>query len=310
MAQSLYIDAVLLSASSVTYRAALEHAVWVDLSERQQLRVIGGDRVSYVQGMVTNDVEKLGVGSSLYAAMLTPKGAMVADLRVLKRDEDVILDLEPGALPTVKAFLEKYLISEDAELQDASDLAVIGLLGPRHSELLGVLPSGAQVGMLIGLHGTPVDVVIHRAALESVRAALCDVPCIDHGTFEVLRVEAGQPRWGAELVETTIPLEASLDRAISYTKGCYIGQEVIARATHRGQMQRKVAGLLLGTQAAAQGTELRRGNKKVGWITSVVASPKLNQVIALGYVHRDCLVAGTVLELPTGGTAVVSALPF
>lgn len=280
------------------------------MSARQHLRVIGGDRVSYVQGMVTNDVEKLGVGSSLYATLLTAKGSMVGDARVLKRDEDVILDLEPGSLPAIKAFLEKYLISEDAEILEAPDLAVIGLLGPNHTELLGRLPSGAQVGMLVGLHGTPVDILIHRDALESVRAALADVPCVDRDTFEVLRVEAGQPRWGAELVETTIPLEASLDHAISYTKGCYIGQEVIARATHRGQMQRKLAGLLLGTLSPPLGTELRRGEKKVGWIGTTVHSSKAGQVIALGYVHRDSLSPGTVLDLATGGTAIVSALPF
>ena len=200
------------SPSPLIYRAALEASAWVDRSSRQQLRVIGGDRVSFVQGMVTNDVEKLGVGSSLYATMLTAKGSMIADLRVLKRDEDVVLDVEPGASAAVKAFLEKYLISEDAEVHEAADLAVIGLLGPRHTELLGKLPSGAQVGMLIGLHGTPVDVLIHRDALDSVRAALAEVPLVDAATCDVLRVEAGQPRWGAELLETTIPLEASLDR--------------------------------------------------------------------------------------------------
>ncbi len=300
-----------LSSSPLIYRAAREAAAWVDLSARQHLRIIGGERVSYVQGMVTHDVEKLGVGSSLYVTMLSAKGAMIGDARVLKRDEDVILDLEPGSLPTVKAFLEKYLISEDAEIQEAPDLAVIGLLGPQHAELLGkLLPSGAQVGMLTGLHGTPVDVLIHREALASVRAALAGIPLVDPDTFEVLRVEAGQPRWGAELVETTIPLEASLDRAISYTKGCYIGQEVIARATHRGQMQRKLAGLLLGTQTPEKGTELRRGEKKVGWLGTVVRSPKADQVIALGYVHRDSLAPGTVLELATGGTATVATLPF
>jgi folate-binding protein YgfZ len=299
-----------LSSSPLLYRAAHEGAAWVDLSSRQHLRVIGGERVSYVQGMVTNDIEKLEVGGSLYATMLSAKGAMVADARVLKRPEEVVLDLEPGTLPAVRAFLEKYLISEDAEIQEAPDLAVIGLHGPQHAELLGKLPMGAQVRMLTGLHGTPVDILIHREALPEVRAALAGVPEIDPATFEVLRVEAGQPRWGFELLETTIPLEASLDHAISYTKGCYIGQEVIARATHRGQMQRKLAGLLLGTQSPERGTELRRGDKKVGWIGTVVESPKAQQVIALGYVHRDSLAPGTVLELATGGTATVSALPF
>jgi folate-binding protein YgfZ len=294
----------------VSYRAAHDAAAWVDRSARQQLRVIGGDRVSFVQGMVTNDVVKLGVGASQYVTMLTAKGAMVGDARVLKRDEDVLLDVEPGMAKTTRDFLEKYLISEDAEVQDAPELAVLGLFGPRHIELLGKLPNGAQVGMLIGLHGTPVDVLIHREALASVLEAWREIPRVDEATAEVLRVEAGEPRWGAELVSTTIPLEASLERAISYTKGCYIGQEVIARATHRGQKQRKLVGLLLGELAPAPGTELRRGEKKLGWITSVVKSPKRGQTIALGYLHREAQAEGTVLELAGGGSATVAALPF
>jgi len=292
------------------YRAALDSAAWVDLSARQHLRVLGGDRVSFVQGMVTHDVEKLAAGESLYATMLTAKGAMVADLRVVKRNEDVTLDLDPGMQGPVKDFLEKYLISEDAEVQAANDLAVIGLYGPQHVALLGQLPMGAQIRMLVGLHGTAVDVLLHRDALAEVRGALAATPKVDDETFEVLRVEAGQPRWGQELIETTIPLEASLDNAISYTKGCYIGQEVIARATHRGQMQRKLAGLLLGDAVPPKGTELRKGEKKVGWVGTVVQSPKRQQQIALAYVHRESLAPGTVLEMASGGTATVTALPF
>jgi folate-binding protein YgfZ len=260
--------------------------------------------------MVSNDVVKLEPGASQYVTMLTAKGAMVADGRVLKRYEDVVIDVEPGAGKTVKDFLEKYLISEDAEVQLAPDLAVIALYGPKHAELLGKLPSGALLRILTGLHGSAVDALIHRDALPAVAEALRETPKLDEATAEVLRVEAGEPRWGAELVPTTIPLEASLERAISYTKGCYIGQEVIARATHRGQMQRKLAGLLLGTLTPAPGTELFRAGKKVGWVTSVVASPKREQNIALGYVHRDANSDGTVLEVGTLGSATVAALPF
>lgn len=295
---------------SVGYQAAKTASAWADLSAREQLRVVGGDRVSFVQGMVSNDVVKLEAGASQYVTMLTAKGAMVADGRVLKRFEDVVIDVEPGAGKTVKDFLEKYLISEDAEVQAAPDLAVIGLFGPSHIELLGKLPPGALLRILVGLHGSQVDALIQRDSLAAVAEALTGVPKLDAQTLEVLRVEAGEPLWGAELVPTTIPLEASLDRAISYTKGCYIGQEVIARATHRGQMQRKLTGLLLGELAPPPGTELRRGDKKVGWVTSVVKSPKRGQNIALGYVHRDANAEGTVLELATSGTATVTALPF
>lgn len=294
----------------VSYQAAHDAAAWVDRSSRSQLKVTGGDRVSFVQGMVSNDVEKLAVGASLYATMLTAKGAMVADARILRRPEDVVLDLEPEMAGPVKAFLEKYLISEDAEVDVAKNLAVIGLYGPKHIDLLGLMPRGGLARMLVGLHGTQVDMLVHRDALEEIRAALAGVPQVDAATFDVLRVEAGQPQWGAELTEATIPLEASLDQAISYTKGCYIGQEVIARATHRGQMQKKLAGLLLGDQTPEKGTELKKGDKKVGWVGTVVQSPKQGQRIALAYVHRDSLAPGTALELASGGIATVAALPF
>jgi aminomethyltransferase len=128
--------------------------------------------------------------------------------------------------------------------------------------------------------------------------------------LELLRVEAGVPRYGQDMVDTTIPLEANLTHAISYNKGCYIGQEVIARATFRGHMNRKLAGLLLGDVEAAPGTELRKGEKKVGWITSVVRSPAQGQRVALGYVHRDHLEPGTELTLAEGSTVKVAPLPF
>ena len=128
---------------------------------------------------------------------------------------------------------------------------------------------------------------------------------------EMLRVEAGVPRYGQDMVDTTIPLEANLANAISYNKGCYIGQEVIARATFRGHMNRKLSGLLLGSTEAAPGTELKKDGKKVGWVTSVVRSPLKGQTVALGYVHRDHLEPGTVLAVGDGpAEATVAALPF
>jgi folate-binding protein YgfZ len=134
---------------------------------------------------------------------------------------------------------------------------------------------------------------------------------VGQDVLEVLRVEAGWPRYGQDMVDTTIPLEANLTHAISYNKGCYIGQEVIARATFRGHMNRKLAGLLLGATEATPGTELKKDGKKVGWLTSVVDSPRKAQRVALGYVHRDSLEPGTELTLAEGpATARVAPLPF
>ncbi len=292
------------------YRAATQKAAWVDLSAREHLDLTGPDRVSFLQGMVTNDVEKLAEGQSLYAAMLTAKGAMVADARVLKRPEALWLDLEPKLGAKALEFLNRYLISEECEVAATSERAVVALLGPEAPKLLAWLGSRALASMP-GLLGSGLDVLVPRASWADVVAVLGGAPQVSAATYEVLRVEAGVPRYFADLTDTTIPLEANLDKAIHFQKGCYIGQEVIARATHRGHMNRRLTGLLLGEAEAAAGAELFKAGKKVGWLTSVVRSPKQGQVVALGYVHRDALQPGEQLEVAGGPVkATVAALPF
>jgi folate-binding protein YgfZ len=322
--------------SQAEYRAAREAVALHDASYRETLRITGEDRASFLHGMVTQDVNGLPPGAAAYAAMVTAKGAMVADARLLKREADLLLDVEPGTGAKVKEFLEKYLISEDAELSDVTgEHALLRLLGPRAGEVLGACLGAAfeplaanatreasLAGARVLLWGQPafekhgVDVLVPRGALEAVWRALVQAG-MAHGlkplgfeALEQLRVEAGVPRYGQDMVDTTIPLEANLSHAISYNKGCYIGQEVIARATFRGHMNRKLTGLLLGEAEAAPGAELRKGEKKVGWITSVVRSPARGQRVALGYVHRDHLDPGTELTVAGGPTVTVAALPF
>lgn len=291
-------------------QAARTGCVRVDLSGREQLRLTGPDRVSYLQGMVTNDVEALAEGHACYAAVLTAKGAMVGDVRVLKRADELVLDTGEGRGAAVLEFLNRYLISEDAELSAAADLAVLGLLGPQAKAAEARLPAALVLGAFEGFLPGEVDVLVPRERLAEAVAALGEVPVLSAATAEVLRVEAGVPRFGVDMTETTIPLEANLDHAIHYKKGCYIGQEVIARATYRGQMNKRLMGLLLGETAAEPGTELRVGDRKVGWLTSVVRSAGLGQLVALGYVHRDFLEPGTAVELASGGAATVAKLPL
>lgn len=299
--------------SETAYRAAMESCARVDLSARELMRVTGPDRVSYLHGMVTNDVTGLKEGASNYAAVLTAKGAMVGEVRVLKLAEALVLDTGAGRGAAVKEFLNKYLISEDAEVADAPELAVVGLVGPKAGEWAAKVEGlGFGLGRYESFLGG-VDLVVAREGLGAVLERLTELPELpelDAETAEVLRVERGVPTWGADLTEATIPLEANLDRALSFTKGCYIGQEVIARATYRGQMNKKLMGLELGDVEVPVGTELRVGARKVGWVTSVVRSPKRGQVVALGYVHRDFLTPGSAVEVAGGGAAVVVALPF
>ncbi|HSP81223.1 MAG TPA: glycine cleavage T C-terminal barrel domain-containing protein [Myxococcaceae bacterium] len=319
------------------YRAARETVALHDASYREALRITGEDRASFLHGMVTQEVKGLAPGAATYAAMVTVKGAMVADARIVRRTDDLVLELEPGLGAKVREFLEKFLISEDAEVHEATgELAVLRLLGPGTGGLLGAVLGGpfapleqdvTRPGTLAGVevlllgsqrveaHG--VDLLVPRGGLEAVWKALVEAGPA-HGlrpvgwrVMEELRVEAGVPRYGQDLVDTTIPLEADLSHAISYNKGCYIGQEVIARATFRGHMNRKLAGLVLGEAEAAPGTELKKEGKKVGWLTSVVRSPRKGQYVALGYVHRDHLEPGTVLTVGEGpAEATVVHLPL
>jgi aminomethyltransferase len=255
--------------------------------------------------MVTNDVAGLGVGASCYAAVLTVKGAMVGDVRVLRRERDVLLDTGGGRGGVIKAFLEKYLISEEAELHEAPELAVLGLVGPSAEAIAAKVPAALVLGRLRPfLEG--VELLVEREQAPAVRAALGELPTVSEATAEVLRVERGVPRFGVDMTEVTIPLEANLGHAIHYKKGCYIGQEVIARATYRGQMNKKLVTLLLGDATPEPKTELRLNEAKVGWVTSVVRSPRRGQVIALGYVRRDHLAPGTQLAIASGGTATVA----
>lgn len=317
------------------YGAARSAAVLADLSSRQVLRITGEDRVSFLHGMCTNDIKGLPDGRATYAAMLTNKGAMVCDARIWKRPSDLLLDFEPGLGPKAREFLEKYLISEDAEISDVSgEWGLLGLYGPKAGAVLkdalgeGEVPEqnrfrpvafeGQEV-LVIGadlLAPGGVELLAPRAVLAPLYERLREkgqahgLAPIGFEALEVLRVEAGVPRYGQDMEDKTIPLEANLERALHYNKGCYIGQEVIARATFRGHMNRKLMGLLLGDQRPSPGAELKSGDRKVGWITSVVRSPEKGQHVALGYVHRDFLEPGTKLAIDGHGTAEVQPLPF
>jgi len=316
--------------------AMRQAAAVVDVSARQLVCVRGEDRLSFLQGMLTQDVQATPLWGVQYAALLTAKGGMVADVQLLRREEDVLLLLEPGLAPVVLAHLQKYLISEEAELEDCSaQYGQLSLVGPKAwglaQKLFGLPGQAPPQGqaLLGGLEGqavwvlpsalllSGVDLLVPADSLEAVFTALLDVGS-EEGlrpagllALEVLRVERGVPRYGTDLDERTLPLEANLQRALHYKKGCYLGQEVIARATFRGHVNRQLVGLLLGAAHPAPRTELYWGERKVGFLTSVVASRRLGQQVALGYVHRDALEANAPLQLAGGaGPATIQPLPF
>jgi len=297
----------------------------LDASGREAVRLVGPERASFLHGMVTNDVEGLPVGLWAYATACTAKGAMVADCRVLARPQELWLDTEPGHGERLLGHLSRFLISEDAELHVASgERAVLMLVGPTALQVASAaglpLPEGNAVSdgpdgtwvLQHGLYGVPaVEVFVPVSGKEALRAKLAAAGAVELplSALETLRVEAGLGRMGTDMDETTIPLEANLERGIHYQKGCYLGQEVIARVTFRGQVNKKLSGLRFSGALPAHGTELRKGEKVVGRVTSAVQSARFG-AIGLGYVHRLFLEPGTELELPDGSRASVGALPF
>jgi len=317
------------------YTAARLAASLFDLSYRPILRLTGPDRASFLHGMVTNDIKRLADGETAYAALLTAKGAMISDARILRRAEDLLLDVEPGYAQAVQSSLQKYIISEDVEVSDVStELALLRVAGPKAEAILAAawgsdiaLPAGGArriegAGEIWLMRSPPwgercIDVLVSRGQLAPVyelmlqRGEPLGLKPAGFETLEILRVEEGIARFGQDMDEHTIPLEANLEAAINYDKGCYIGQEVIARATFRGHVNKKLTGLVLGGELPGPRASLRRGEKMVGWISSAVRSPAMGTAIALGYVQRDCVEPGTHLEVegyPSG--AVTHALPF
>lgn len=304
------------------YRQLREECGVVDRSARGKLMVSGPEATEYLQGQLTNDVEALGVGEGQYAALLDRKGHMQADMRVLRIGaEEIWIDTEPEALAVAKRHLETYKIGREAAIADlTAERAILSLIGPRSVEIAGTaaLPEQASEAAKIGgveclAVGTAdgIDLIAKAAEGAELREALIDAGAVEVGAeaAEVLRIEAGTPRFGAEMSAETMPAEASIvERAVSFTKGCYIGQEPVARLHYKGRPNRHLRGLELSAPATP-GTSLRLGEKEVGKIGSACLSPARGP-IALAIVRREAEPGVELAVGEDGVTARVIDLPF
>ena len=292
-----------------------------NLSARARFVLTGPDRVRFLHGMVTNDVEGLQPGMGCRSAMLTVKGKTLAELIIYADEEQLFLELDPEQRTKIKDVLNKHMIMDEVELADVTDeLPELGVYGDDARAAVEAALS-APLGELAPYHHRRVGAVRVAAAPELGVPGyhlFSDVQVpgqpIGDEEWEVLRVEAGRPRYGVDVDEERLILEANMDDAVSLTKGCYLGQEVVARATARGHINRKLMGLLLdGTLPAARGAMLSGpGRDEAGLVTSSVVSPRLG-AIALAYVHRTLWGEGTELVVhdPAGPRkARVTALPF
>jgi folate-binding protein YgfZ len=293
----------------------------LDRSERGKLALTGEDRKEFLDGQVTNEIEALSDGEGCYAAFLTPKGKMLGDLRILDAADELLLDTERVALQTLFDMIRRYSLGHRVELHKRTlERGLLSLVGPRAREVAGArLPDAEHSHVMAELAGRPVrlivtdggvDVLCDAADTAAVSAALREAGAVDvdEAAAEVLRIERGRPRYGIELDDTVIPQEAGLnDRAVSFTKGCYVGQETVARLHYRGKPNRHLRGLRLSAPAEP-GAPLLHEDREVGRLASAVASPRLGP-IGLALVRREAP-PGSTVAVGDSATAEVVELPF
>src|SRR4051812_2641761 len=293
----------------------------LDRSERGKLALTGSDAKTFLAGQITNDVEALTRGRGLYAALLTHKGKMLADLRVLDLGDELWLDTERVSLQPLFDTIRRAKIGYDVELHKRTlQQALFSLLGPQAREVAGADAAGlgtnehdnahSPLGVLVTTD-LGVDVICAaedagRVRDELERAGAVPVP---ESVAEARRVETGRPRYGVDLDDTVIPQEAGLnERAVSFTKGCYVGQETVARLHYKGKPNRQLRGLRLSAPAAL-GDPIALGDRQVGAIGSACVSPSFGP-IALAVLRREAAPGDEVLVGEDGAAAEVTELPF
>jgi folate-binding protein YgfZ len=333
------------------YHAFRTGAALVERADRALLAVTGRDRASYLQGLLTNDIKAIGPGRGCYAAYLTPQGRMIADVRVFELGDRLLLSLPAAGAAAVRDRLDSLVFSEDVQVGDLGpDWIALGLYGPAAAAAVAPVV-GRNFSSATGpandvsladwppfhhtqveVEGAPVvvaasdefgirgfDLFADRRAVEAIRARLAAAGAVEAGVpaLEAIRIESGVPAFGADMDADTIPLEAGLEhRAISFTKGCYVGQEVIVRVRDRGhgRVARRLVGLIVDDEEIPEpGDRLFAGDRDAGRVTSAVRSPALGRPIALGYLHRDFVEPGTRVSVARGDRrldAMVAALPF
>lgn len=292
-------------------------ALFVDFSARAKFRITGTDRFRFLNGQITNDLHKATETAAIEACVLSAKGKLNAHMFITTRGESFLVDAEMEVREPIRARLERYIIADDVQIEDVTEeFSLFHVLTPE-------LPVAGH-GRLVSVRrfaGQGLDVWGDAARHDALQHQLASVfVFMDSAAAEVMRIEQGLPRWGRELTEEIIPIEANLERrTIDYQKGCYIGQEVISRMKMSGQTNKRLCGLIsLDDTPLHQGMTLARPStpsKEAGWITSAARSERLGKEIALSYVRRGFNDGGTKLDAlaPHASKAIpvqVVSLPF
>lgn len=315
------------------YRAVRESGAGLfDFPKRGLIEISGGEAVQFLNGMLTNDIAKLPENSWMLAAFPNVQGRLLAFVRVLKIGDKFLFDTEAATREKVFNNLFRFTFAGDFKVRDLSEeMNLLSIQGKRAGEfaakILGSAPtSKSEISNLKFQNETIFVIPTAQTAedgfdlfaptnlIQNLAKELENAGAVKIGdeTREVLRIEAGIPLYGVDMDETTVVLETGLDEAVSFTKGCYVGQEVIIRIHHRGHVAKKLAGLIFDEPAdVAPDSELKSPEgKNAGRITSVAFSPVLNKQIALAYVRYDFLQPGTELLVNENARAKVAQLPF
>ena len=319
------------------YRQIREGCAIGAVAPRQQIAVAGPDRATYLQGLLTNDIPALSAGTGCYSAWLTPQGRMLTDMHVLESGGLILLDVPAETADATRERLEQFIFTENVQVESLTGKLIgVWIHGPKAppvleralgpSERTGPTFEGTGPPSLaawrdyqhaqLEFRGQPVSVAridqlgvpgfcvyLEPSRERDLIAALIEAGAREASAeaIDAARIEAGYPVFGVDMTDDTIPLEAGIeDRAISMSKGCYVGQEVIIRVLHRGhgRVARKLVTLRIDGAVPQRGARLFAADRDVGFVTSAAASPRLG-TIAMGYVHRDFVASGTAIEVAT-----------
>jgi folate-binding protein YgfZ len=326
------------SALSADYSAVRNGgAGLIDLSARGRILISGSEAVMFLNGLITNDMKALAVNTWMPAAFPNVQGRLLAAIRVIHREDGFMIDTENATRDTMVKLLERFTLAGDFRLTDLTgNTALLTIQGARAPEIManifgqplanlardavtGVDWQGQQITLIRATHTAEdgFDLFVNAAEVETLRDAFIKsgAPAVGDDTIETLRVEAGIARYGIDMDETNVVTETNLDDAVSFTKGCYIGQEIIARIKYRGHVAKKLAGLILeGEVSLESGAKIFSvDDKEIGRVTSVAFSPRLGRTIALGYVKYDYLAPETGVKVVVAEKEVparVTAVPF
>ena len=314
------------------FQALISAAGVYDLSSRAKVSLTGGDRTRWLNGMVTNNVRDLEPGSGVYAFLLNPQGHILGDLYAYNRGESLLVDTELSQVEKILAVFDMYIIMDDVEVANITvRMSALGIAGRKSGETLRaagfevpdlkplqfVETTWQQIGVTVVRGDNPqvetFELWVAPGDAERVSDALLKAGAkpVGSAALDLLRIATGIPRYGVDIRERDLPQETEQERALNFSKGCYVGQEIVERIRSRGQVRRKFTGFEIDGQPPAAGSKIQIDGKDVGEITSAASLPLADgqRLVALGYIRREAGTPGKRIEAG-GSAATVANLPF